>query len=96
MKSSLAKIAIVSYETYTSQAVADQENNEWDLLLCDEAHVLKNRDTEKYKAISKIQCRRRILLTGTPIQNNLLEFYELLNLANPNCLGTRQGTKELQ
>jgi SNF2 family DNA or RNA helicase len=91
MKESLAHIAIVSYETYTNQAILDQQLNQWDLLICDEAHLLKNPATGKSKALKALNCARRILLTGTPIQNNLKELYEILDLANPNCLGSEES-----
>ncbi|XP_049810158.1 DNA repair and recombination protein RAD54B-like isoform X3 [Schistocerca nitens] len=37
--------------------------------------------------LSKLQCKRRILLTGTPVQNDLQEFYTLVNFVNPGVLG---------
>lgn len=61
-----------------------------DLLVCDEAHCLKNGGTLLSKAVSKIPAKSRLLLTGTPIQNDLLEFYSLINLANPGVLGDHE------
>ena len=60
-----------------------------DLLICDEAHRLKNDETLTNKALDSLACRRRILLSGTPIQNHLDEFYAMVNFANPGLLGTR-------
>lgn len=50
-----------------------------DLVVCDEGHLLKNSKTSLSKAVNRIRTLRRIVLTGTPLQNNLNEC-ELLNL----------------
>lgn len=51
-------------------------------MVVDEAHRLKNKESLLYKALYDYSCFR-ILLTGTPIQNNLLELYNLLSFSNP-------------
>lgn len=44
-----------------------------DLVICDEGHLLKNHTTATTKAVNRIKTVRRIVLTGTPLQNNLKE-----------------------
>lgn len=44
-----------------------------DIVICDEGHLLKNEKTNLSKAVNKIKSQRRIVLTGTPLQNNLKE-----------------------
>lgn len=63
---------------------------EWNTIVLDEAHTIKNRDTKMSKAAMKLQGRFRILLTGTPVQNNLSEIWNLMQFANPELLGSFQ------
>lgn len=44
-------------------------------MVCDEGHILKNDNTGLSKACNKLKTRRRIVLTGTPLQNNLVECW---------------------
>lgn len=46
-------------------------NPDADLLVCDEGHTIKNNNSATNLAVNKITTKRRIILTGTPIQNNL-------------------------
>ncbi|KAG4080668.1 hypothetical protein HA402_013198 [Bradysia odoriphaga] len=61
-----------------------------DLVVCDEGHVIKNRKSTTSRAVNKISSRRRIILTGTPIQNNLKEYYSMVNFIKPSFLGTEK------
>jgi DNA repair and recombination RAD54-like protein len=59
-----------------------------DLLICDEAHKLKNAESGLSQSLNALSVRRRILLSGTPMQNELGEFYNMVNFCNPNVLGS--------
>lgn len=52
-----------------------------DIVICDEGHLLKNEKTNLSKAVNKIKSQRRIVLTGTPLQNNLKECKFFFNFS---------------
>ncbi|KAF9053805.1 hypothetical protein BDZ89DRAFT_939214 [Hymenopellis radicata] len=81
-------VMIVSYETLRTLK-ANLANCTIGLLLCDEGHRLKNGESQTFTALNSLNVKRRVILTGTPIQNDLSEYFSLLNFANPNYLGTK-------
>ena len=86
-------VLIVSYETLRLN-VAELENTPIGLLLCDEGHRLKNGESQTFTALNGLKVDRRVILSGTPIQNDLSEYFSLLNFANPNLLGSRNDFRK--
>ena len=66
----------------------------WDLLVVDEAHKLKNKQTLNYKFVKKIPKQRFLMLTATPLQNNIFELWNMLDLLHPGFLGTSKQFKD--
>lgn len=58
------------------------------LIVCDEGHRLKSKDAKTTKMFDQLSTPRRIILTGTPIQNDLSELYAMLDFVCPGLLGT--------
>ena len=53
-----------------------------------QGHRLKNCENQTYQALSGLPTKRRVLLSGTPIQNDLLEYFSLVHFVNQGILGT--------
>ncbi|KAI0273725.1 P-loop containing nucleoside triphosphate hydrolase protein [Gloeopeniophorella convolvens] len=86
-------VMIVSYETLRT-LTAYLTGCKVGLLLCDEGHRLKNSDTLTYRSLDSLDVKRRVILTGTPIQNDLSEYFSLLSFVNPNFLGSKNDFRK--
>lgn len=80
-------ILIISYETFRLHA-AVLHRSPVGIVICDEGHRLKNLENQTYQALNLLKTRKRILLSGTPIQNDLLEYFSLVHFVNGGILGT--------
>ena len=88
LSSNVFPVLIISYETFRIHADRfHASEGSCDLLICDEAHRLKNEATLTTQALGKLKCLRRILLSGTPMQNDLDEFFAMVDFSNPGILG---------
>lgn len=85
-------ILIISYETFRLHCAILHKGN-ISLVICDEGHRLKNSENQTYSALNGLNAVRRVLLSGTPIQNDLLEYYSLVHFVNKDILGTAQEFK---
>ncbi|XP_015191189.1 PREDICTED: DNA repair and recombination protein RAD54B-like isoform X1 [Polistes dominula] len=82
-----SQVLIISYEMFV-RSYEEIKDIKFDLIICDEGHRLKNSNIQAAKLLQEMDCKKRILLSGTPIQNDLQEFYTLVNFVNPVILGS--------
>lgn len=76
-------IFLVTYDVFMSDLDFLQKTN-WQVVIADEGHRLKNKNGKKNIAISSLNALHRIIITGSPIQNTLGEFWTLLRFVSPN------------
>uniref|UniRef100_A0AAQ4R0B8 DNA repair and recombination protein RAD54-like n=1 Tax=Gasterosteus aculeatus aculeatus TaxID=481459 RepID=A0AAQ4R0B8_GASAC len=86
-------ILIISYETFRLHAGV-LHKGKVGMVICDEGHRLKNSDNQTYQALNAMSAQRRVLISGTPIQNDLLEYFSLVHFVNAGILGTAQEFKK--
>ncbi|KAK2837132.1 hypothetical protein Q5P01_014344 [Channa striata] len=87
IKKGRTEIALTTYETL--RLCLDQFNNiDWSAIIVDEAHKIKNPNSQITQAMKELRCKIRIGLTGTILQNNLEELWCVMDWAIPGCLGS--------
>jgi hypothetical protein len=84
-----ADVVVTSYDIATRD-VETLQRLEWDRLLLDEAQDVKNPQTRRARSLRLIRARRRVAMTGTPIENHLGELWAIMDLLNPGLLGSRE------
>lgn len=90
-----ADILIASLDTAKREPHAEIiKNIPYDMLIIDEAHKLKNNNTTAWKFVNSIQKKYCLMLTATPVQNNLKELYNLITLLKPGQLGSYRKFKQ--
>ncbi|KAM3144240.1 hypothetical protein pb186bvf_003702 [Paramecium bursaria] len=78
------QVLITSYEVFLLDFQNILINVPFQFIVIDEAHKLKNQNARILQALKKMPCKRNLLLTGTPIQNNTEELFSLLNFIEPH------------
>jgi non-specific serine/threonine protein kinase len=85
-------IVLTTYQT----ALKDKaifENFDWEYIILDESHYIKNPDSQVFKAISAFEGRHKISLSGTPIENSLSDLWAQMQFINPGLLGSLNSFK---
>ncbi len=82
----IASIATARREEHFARLSAQ----EYDLVIVDEAHHLKNRASQNYRLVDALRKRFLVLLSATPVQNSLVELYNLLTLLKPGIFKTER------
>ena len=77
-----SNVVITTYE-FALRDKSKLSKVDWKYVVMDEAHRIKDRTSKLADAVDRLQCERRLLLTGTPLQNDLQELWSLLNYLLP-------------
>lgn len=85
------QVMIVGYERLTKIAEDLNKGAPIDLIICDEGHRLKTLQNKTAKAIETLNTPRRVILSGTPIQNDLTELFAMVNFVNDGVLGSAKA-----
>ncbi|XP_077453832.1 DNA repair and recombination protein RAD54B isoform X2 [Stigmatopora argus] len=85
--SPLHNVLVISYEMLL-RSIEQVQKVDFGLIICDEGHRLKNSSIKTSSALNSLSCTRRVILTGTSVQNDLQEFYAIIEFVNPGILGS--------
>jgi superfamily II DNA or RNA helicase len=86
-------IVVTSYALIRRDAERYREL-EFDTVALDEAQHIKNRQTQNAQAVKAVRARQRIVLTGTPLENSVLDLWSIFDFLMPGYLGTAQDFRE--
>lgn len=85
------KVAVINYESTWREGIFDALYK-WDadMIICDESQRIKTHDAEQSKAMHKLgdQARYKLILSGTPVQNNAIDLYSQYRFLDPTVFGT--------
>ncbi|CEP61382.1 chromatin-remodeling ATPase INO80 LALA0_S03e01618g [Lachancea lanzarotensis] len=82
-------VLITSYQMVVSDAAYIQKMK-WQYMILDEAQAIKSSQSSRWKNLLNFHCRNRLLLTGTPIQNNMQELWALLHFIMPSLFDSHE------
>lgn len=71
----------------------DVKDLEWNYIILDESQTIKNPDSQTTRALYKLSSRNRLILSGTPVQNNTVDLFSQFNFLNPGLLGNTEFFK---
>ena len=86
-------LIITTYGTMLSD-ITFLKKIDFDYIFLDESQAIKNPESKRYKAVRLLQSRNKIVLTGTPIENNTFDLYAQFSFANPGLLGNQSHFKD--
>ena len=81
-------VMIIGYEKLRNVQEELKKGSGVDIVIADEGHRLKTEKNKSARAIKALNTTRRVILSGTPIQNDLSEFFMMVDFVNPGLLGT--------
>lgn len=93
LETSGVEIVLTSFDTFRIHGVSLCEV-QWEMVIVDEAHRLKNEKSQLYKVCQGIKTKKCYGLTGTIMQNKIMDLFNVFDLVSPGCLGTREHFRE--
>ncbi|SFH23835.1 DEAD/DEAH box helicase [Pedobacter insulae] len=88
------EIVLTSYGTLLTD-IKLLKNYRFNYIFLDESQLIKNPDSQRYKAVRLLSSRNKIVMTGTPIENNTFDLYGQFSFACPGLLGSREQFRQL-
>ena len=88
------EVVLTSYGTLLSD-VHTLKAYRFNYIFLDESQTIKNPDSQRYKAVRLLQSRNKVVMTGTPIENNTFDLYGQFSFACPGLLGNREQFRQL-
>jgi SNF2 family DNA or RNA helicase len=88
------EIILTSYGTLLSD-IRFLKDYRFNYIFLDESQLIKNPDSQRYKAVRMLQSRNKVTMTGTPIENNTFDLYGQLSFACPGLFGSKQQFADL-
>lgn len=88
-----ADIVVTSYDVARND-VEHITAHDYNYCVLDEGHIIKNAASKLSKSVKRVKAEHRLILTGTPIQNNVLELWSLFDFLMPGFLGTEKVFNE--
>lgn len=93
MKSNSFHVCITTYRLVIQDSKIFKRKK-WKYLILDEAHLIKNWKSQRWQTLLNFNSKRRILLTGTPLQNDLMELWSLMHFLMPHVFQSHQEFKD--
>ena len=95
LKKGTFDVVVTTYQALEkSECFSFFKKTDWNYIIFDEAHKLKNDESRTAQKSSQINTDNRLLLTGTPLQNNIGELWSLLNMLMPKMFGSKEQFNE--
>ncbi len=88
------EVILTSYGNLSSDVSFLKEYN-FNYIILDESQAIKNPHSQRYKAVRILRARNRIVVTGTPFENNTFDIYSQMSFACPGLLGSEQHFKDI-
>jgi len=86
-------VCVTSY-TLALQDAKMLRRKRWRYLILDEAHMIKNWKSQRWQTLLRFTARRRLLITGTPLQNDLMELWSLMHFLMPQVFASHAQFKD--